>query len=74
MNFPSGFEIIIILIILVLVLFDLVLRLMAMWQSAQKKQLAWFICLGVFNTLGILPAVYLILHRNKTETSSSDQA
>lgn len=65
----SEFEYSIIFIILVLILLDTVLRLMAMWKSAGKKQLAWFICLGIFNTVGILPAIYLILHRNSDPTT-----
>lgn len=59
----SGYEYSLIFFILLLILFDTILRLMAMWKSAGKKQLAWFICLGIFNTVGILPAIYLILHR-----------
>lgn len=65
----SGYEYSLIFFILLLILFDTVLRLMAMWKSAEKKQLAWFICLGIFNTVGILPAIYLILHRNSDPTT-----
>jgi hypothetical protein len=32
-----------------------------MWKSARNKQLVWFICIAVFNTIGILPIVYLTL-------------
>jgi hypothetical protein len=36
-----------------------------MWKSARRNQLAWFICIASFNTLGVLPIVYLILSKNK---------
>lgn len=53
--------------ILFLVLVDAVLKLIALWQSARRKQIIWFIFLALINSLGILPAIYLILNRNKTQ-------
>jgi len=29
--------------------------------------LAWFICIAIFNTLGILPIIYIILSKKKAE-------
>ena len=54
-----------ILLIIPLVLFDTVMKLIALWKSARNNHLAWFVCLAIFNTLGILPIVYLILSRQK---------
>ena len=31
-----------------------------MWRSARNNQLAWFVCIVVFNTMGILPIIYLL--------------
>jgi hypothetical protein len=31
-----------------------------MWKSARNNQLAWFICLAIFNTAGILPIIYIL--------------
>lgn len=53
--------------ILFLVVVDVVLKLIALWQSARRKQIIWFIFLAMINSLGILPAIYLILNRNKTQ-------
>jgi len=44
-------------------LWDGVWKLIAMWKSARRNQLGWYICLAVFNTLGILPILYLLLSR-----------
>ena len=44
-----------------LALWDGVWKVIGMWKSARNKQLAWFICIAVFNTIGILPIVYLTL-------------
>jgi hypothetical protein len=32
---------------------------MALWKSARKGSLAWFIVLGIVNTVGILEILYL---------------
>jgi hypothetical protein len=43
----------------VLALWDCVWKLIGMWKSARNNQLAWFICIAIFNTIGILPICYL---------------
>ena len=53
-----------IIVIAILALFDSVLKLIALWKSARNNHLVWFICLAIFNTMGILPIVYLILNKN----------
>lgn len=58
-------EVWIIPVIVVLALFDAVMKVIAMWKSARNNHLAWFICIAVFNTIGILPIVYLVLEKQK---------
>ena len=50
----------IICLVILAVLWDGTWKLIAMWKSARHGQLAWYICLAVFNTLGILPIVYIL--------------
>ncbi|WP_218118868.1 DUF5652 family protein [Psychroflexus sediminis] len=57
-------------ILLFLLVVDVVLKLIALWQSARRKQVAWFIFLALINSLGILPAIYLIVNRNKEKFRS----
>ena len=47
--------------IIVLAIWDGVWKLIAMWKSARNGQLPWLICLAVFNTVGILPILYILL-------------
>jgi len=54
-----------IILIVILSLFDSVMKLIALWRAARNNHLVWFICLAVFNTVGILPIVYLVLNKNK---------
>lgn len=47
-------------VIVVLTIWDVVLKLIAMWKSARNDQIGWFICIAIFNTIGILPILYIL--------------
>ena len=47
-------------VIILLAIWDGVWKLIAMWKSARNHQLAWYICLAIFNTVGILPILYIL--------------
>ncbi|MEI8092051.1 MAG: DUF5652 family protein [bacterium] len=44
---------------------EMVWKAIALWKAGTKKQLAWFVCLFIFNTAGILPILYLIFRQKK---------
>jgi len=54
-----------IFVVVVLCIWDGVWKLIALWKSARNNQLAWFICLAIFNTVGILPILYICLFQKK---------
>ena len=56
-------------IIIILSVWDIVWKVIAMWKSARNNHLTWFICITVFNTIGILPIVYILMH-NKKDTEN----
>ena len=49
-----------IVVIILLAIWDAIWKLIALWKSARHNQLAWFICLAIFNTAGILPILYIL--------------
>jgi len=51
--------------ILLLVLWDIIWKVIAMWKSARNNQMGWFICIVLFNTIGILPIIYILLDMKK---------
>ncbi len=51
--------------LLPLILLDLVLKALALWRAARSSQPIWFVALLLVNSLGILPAVYLLMHARK---------
>lgn len=46
-------------VILLLALWTLPWKGVALWRSAGNKQLTWFICIFIFNTLAILEIIYI---------------
>ncbi len=44
-----------------IIIWELVWKGFGMWKSARKNHSAWFICILIFNTLGILPILYIYL-------------
>ena len=54
-------------LIIICALWDAVWKLIGMWKAARNNDLAWFICIAVFNTLGILPIIYILLEKKKSE-------
>lgn len=54
-------------LIVCLGVFDYVMKMYSMWFAAQRRQKTWFVCLAIFNTIGILPLIYLNVSKGKKE-------
>jgi hypothetical protein len=52
-------------IIIILIIWEAVWKLIALWKAAKNNHLTWFICIAIFNTIGILPIIYILMHRKK---------
>ena len=52
-------------IIIILIIWETVWKLIALWKAGRNNHLAWFICIALINTIGILPIVYILIHRDK---------
>lgn len=48
-----------------LVLLDVGLKGWAMWRAARMEKNIWFIALLIVNSLGILPAIFLLLTKEE---------
>ena len=49
------------------VIWELVWKGFALWKAARNNHSVWFVCIIIFNTVGILPIIYLLLNRTKKE-------
>jgi len=55
------------LTISLLVVWEAAWKGVALWKAGRNAHLVWFICLFIFNTLGILPIVYIFAFSKKKE-------
>lgn len=44
---------------------DMIWKGIGLWKAGTKKQLTRFICIFIFNTLGLLPIIYLAFFQKK---------
>lgn len=49
----------------ILIIRDMIWKGIGLWKAGTKKQLTWFICIFIFNTLGILPIIYVSFFQKK---------
>lgn len=54
-------------VLMIIVVVDLILKGISMWKAAQNENKGWFIALFLFNTMGILPLIYLLTHKKAKE-------
>jgi len=57
-------------LIIILSVWEIVWKIIAMWKSARNNDLLWFILIAVINTVGILPIIYILIHKKKNENVS----
>ena len=65
--FPIGANIIITGLIVLLVAWSLVWKGIALWRAGNNKHLAWYICMFIFNTAGILEIIYIFAFSRKKQ-------
>lgn len=53
-------------LMIILGLWEFIWKMIALWRSARNNQAVWFICIAVFNTIGILPIIYILTHRKRS--------
>lgn len=49
--------------LMIAILWEATWKIIAMWKAARNNHLAWFICIALINTVGVLPIVYILMHR-----------
>ncbi|MBI2151432.1 hypothetical protein HYU21_01755 [Candidatus Woesearchaeota archaeon] len=47
------------------VLWEGIWKVIALWKAGRNNQLGWFIAVLVFNTVGILPIIYIFFFQKK---------
>jgi hypothetical protein len=65
-NLQNSLMILFIVVLFILSIWDVIWKVIAMWKSARNNQLAWFICIAIFNTIGILPILYILFFQKNS--------
>ena len=53
---------------IVAILWSTIWKLIALWHAGRNRQKSWFIFIALFNTLGLLPILYLcFFQKDKNE-------
>jgi hypothetical protein len=58
----------IVILVILLVLWTLVWKGIALWKAGNNKHLAWYICMFIFNTAGILEIIYIFAFSKKRDS------
>ncbi len=54
-----------VVVLVPLIIWEIIWKLIGLWKSAKNNQLIWFISIGLLNTLGILPIIYILIFQRK---------
>lgn len=55
-------------LIIILAIWEAVWKLIAMWKAGRNNDMAWFICIALINTIGILPIIYILMQKKKKQS------
>lgn len=48
-------------LLVMVIMWSAVWKFLALWKSARNRNVVWFIVFAVFNTVGILPILYIFV-------------
>ena len=57
------------IVLIIILIWSAVWKAMALWKSARNKQVAWFVVLCIFNTIGLLVILYLAFWQKNKNTA-----
>ncbi len=61
------------MLVVVILAVVLILKGLALYKAARKKAMVWFWVLLIFNTLGILPLLYLIFSGSASDEGAINE-
>ncbi len=60
-------------IIGIAMLWEMVWKGIALWKAGRNNHLSWFLAIFIFNTLGILPIIYIAFFQKEPDSSAGDE-
>jgi len=59
------------MIFIVLTIWEMVWKGIALWKAGKNNHLTWFVFIFIFNTIGILPMLYIFVFSKKKKPVST---
>ncbi len=53
------------ILLVVIMIWDLIWKGIGLWKAGRSNQMGWFVCILLFNTVGILPIIYILFFQKK---------
>ena len=50
-----------------LIIWEMIWKGIGLWRAGRNNQVVWFVFMFIFNTIGILPIIYLLFFQRKTK-------
>ena len=60
---------ILLVMVIILSIWELIWKGIALWKCGRQNQLTWFVFILIFNTVGILPIIYLLFFQKEKKTA-----
>jgi hypothetical protein len=54
-----------VIILVSILIWEGIWKLIGLWKSAKNNQIVWFILIGILNTIGIIPILYILFFQKK---------
>ncbi|MDO8467925.1 MAG: DUF5652 family protein [Nanoarchaeota archaeon] len=61
-------------LLVIIIIWSAIWKMAALWKSARKDQITWFILLAVVNTVGILEILYIYVFSEMKKTPKTEKA
>ncbi|MEK6895333.1 MAG: DUF5652 family protein [Nanoarchaeota archaeon] len=60
-------------LLVIIIIWSAIWKMAALWKSARKNQIIWFIILAVVNTVGILEILYIYVFSEMKKASKTEK-
>jgi len=60
------------IVLILLAIWDMIWKGIALWKAGKNNHLTWFVFIFIFNTIGILPMLYIfVFSKNKKQAKTT---
>jgi len=57
----------VLIVLIAILIWEAIWKGAALWRAGRRNDLGWFIAILIFNTVGILPIIYILISKSQTK-------